>query len=144
MVNHKAMSVQYPNRKLYKFIKDNGGWCHFKIILIEDYPCNRREQLLMREQFYKTGLDKDNIKEYIARYRENNKENIKETTKQYYENNKRMLQEKAKGYRKNNKDMAKEQRGEVNICICGKVYTNSNKKRHELSKRHQDFIKQQQ
>ena len=38
--------------KLYKFIRDNGGWDEFKIEIIENYPCNNSIELIDREKYY--------------------------------------------------------------------------------------------
>ena len=37
--------------KLYKFIRDNGGWNNFKIEIIENYPCNNSIELIEREKY---------------------------------------------------------------------------------------------
>jgi len=160
MAHHKEKSVRYPDRKLYKFISNNGGWCHFKIILIEDYPCERRDQMVQREQYYKDflkatlndfncyGLDKnrrhDTVIRYRKQYNEINKEALKEYMEKYYESNKENIKQSRNQYYNSNIDKIKEYRGKVHICVCGKEYTNNHKKRHEQTKRHQDFINQQQ
>ncbi len=48
--SHKRLALcEHPtwkdnNVKLYKMIRNNGGWENFKMILIKEYPCtNRRE-----------------------------------------------------------------------------------------------------
>jgi group I intron endonuclease len=38
--------------KLYRFIRDNGGWVNFNIDIIESYPCNTREAGKLREQYF--------------------------------------------------------------------------------------------
>jgi len=134
MAHHKYDFERYPDRKIYKFIRDIGGdWSHCKIILIEDYPCERKEQLLQREQYYKKiatlnnyncfGFDKKRKKKYNKEYREANKDKIKEYKEKYYESNKG---------------------AKINICICGKEYTKWNKSQHEKTKYHKKYIKQQQ
>jgi len=133
MVNHRADSVKCPDRKLYKFVADNGGWQHFKIILIEDYPCERKEQLLQREQYYKKiatlninncyGYDWERDMRRHKIYRESNKDKIKEYDKKYRESNK----DKIKEYRESNKDKIKEKEAKVNMCMCGKEYTHQHK-----------------
>jgi len=136
MAHHKYNFEKYPERKIYKFIRDIGGdWSHCKIILIEDYPCERKEQLLQREQYYKKiatlndnncyGLDKKRYKKWY----ESNKDNIKEYKEKYYESNKDKILEKG---------------AKINICICGKEYTKWNKSQHEKTKYHKKYIKQQQ
>lgn len=39
-------------RQLYRFIRDNGGWDHFKIEIIERYPCENDLEAKMKEQYY--------------------------------------------------------------------------------------------
>lgn len=76
---------------------------NYSIVLIEDYPCNRKEQLLQRERFYIENMDcvnkkiptrsrhewyEDNKEEYIKRqieWNNNNKEKLKEYQKRYRE-----------------------------------------------------------
>ena len=96
-----------------------------KIILIQNYSCNSKEELCMKEQEFieqNTNLlnqrkayiseeqKKENDKEYreenkekIKEYRENHKEYIKEYQKEYRENNKDKIKEKAKEYYEENK-----------------------------------------
>ena len=92
------------------------------IELIEDCPCENKEQLSKKEGEYIRNMDcinkyvagrtvkeyrednKEKIKEKAKEYRENNKEKIKE----YYEDNKEKIKEKAKEYRENNKEKIRE------------------------------------
>ena len=89
----------------------------YKMELIENYPCNNREQIMKREGEYIRNNDcvnkriagrndkeyYDDNKEKIKEYYENNKEHIKEKKKEHYENNK----EKYKEYYENNKTRKK-------------------------------------
>jgi len=100
-----------------------------KIFLIEDYPCDRKEQLLSRERYFMESIEcvnlirpivtkeetlqsikewtqdnKEHIKEYKKNYQQENKEIIKTTKKEYYENNKETILKKNNEYRQNNKD----------------------------------------
>ena len=36
---HKMASV-HQNTKLYKCIRDNGGWNNWQLIVLENFPCN--------------------------------------------------------------------------------------------------------
>ena len=40
------------NIKIYKFIRENGGWDEFNMILIENYKCNDSNELRAREQHW--------------------------------------------------------------------------------------------
>lgn len=55
MATHRNNSKKYPNRKIYKFI-NSIGIEHFKILLIEKYPCSNREELNEREEHYRRLL----------------------------------------------------------------------------------------
>jgi len=118
--HHKEASVKCPNTKIYKFIRDNGGWSHFKIILIEDYPCERKEQLLMREQYYKEtlkatlnnnncfGQDKERYKQYSKQFYEQHIDELKQQMKQHYNENKDKILPRIKQYQNMHKDKIKQ------------------------------------
>ena len=82
------------------------------IILVENYPCNSREELFKKESEY--ILNSDCVNKRLSyrtnkQYREDNKEEIKERGKKYYENNKDKVKEQHKKYYELNKDKVKEQ-----------------------------------
>ena len=96
----------------------------YKITLIEDYPCNSRNELLLRERF-QIELNKDtaiNInkpitnneekKEQVKEYQKNNKDKIKDYNtvynKEYQKNNVDKLREYRKIYYETNKEQSKE------------------------------------
>ena len=62
MAVHRTYSKNkyYKDMKLYKYIHELGIH-NFSIILIENYPCCNKEQLLQRERFYFDLYNKDNI-----------------------------------------------------------------------------------
>ena len=37
------------NMKLYKMIRENGGWDSFNIIILKEYPCSNKIELLLEE-----------------------------------------------------------------------------------------------
>lgn len=111
-------------------ILENGD---YQIILIEEYPCENKEQLRMREQYYKDNNNCINhinaytskeykqeykkdwynnnidiLKEKSKQWRENNKEKLKEYFKNHYENNKETIKEKVKNWYDNNIEHKKE------------------------------------
>lgn len=45
--HHVAASKKFPDRRVYKHI--NGDWENVRIILVEQYPCENREQLQRKE-----------------------------------------------------------------------------------------------
>ena len=130
-----------------------------KIYLIEDYPCERKEQLHSREGYWIKELDcvnkriagrskkewreenKDKIREKKKQYREENKDKIREKKKQWREENKDKIRDKDKQYREENKDKIKNNLGKIMTCeVCGKELTKGSKARHERSKFHLNFV----
>jgi hypothetical protein len=122
LANRKAHHIS--NYKRYLINKGNyitsikiieyGG--DIDICLLEEYPCNNKEQLHQRERFYIENnccvnkyiplrkINKDEKKIYDKEYCELNKDKIKIIDAKYRELNR----EKAKAYRELNKDKQKE------------------------------------
>ena len=131
-----------------------------KIELIKEYPCNNKNELEREEGYYQRKMKcvniciagrtkqeyRDDNKEKRSEYEKNryanNRETIKEKVKKYREENKDIIREKKKKYREENKEKIKAKRSKKCICECGKEYTHDHKARHEKSKKHQDYIKE--
>jgi len=133
------------NCKLYKMIRENGGFNEFKIMIICEFPCNNKIELIIEEEKHRKELQAS-LNSYKA-FR-NNEENIiykKEYYKEYNNNNKEINKIKNKIYRENNKEKITEYRNNSNekiTCDCGSIISKSNKLRHEKSKKHCQFIQQ--
>ena len=131
---------------------------NYDIILIENYPCNNKDELHARERYHiesNNCVNKNIPNRKIKEYNENNKEQIRANCKIYYENNTDKLLEKQKIHYENNKDQILEKRkvyydtnkekikarqsAQYN-CKCGKCISVSNKSNHEKSKFHQNFL----
>ena len=93
-----------------------------EIILLEDYPCERKEQLHARERYHiESNIDKcfnhaiptRTHKEYLEIYNEQNKEKLQQ------------------------------QRKEQTFCQCGGRYQRSAKSTHFKTTKHQDYMKNQ-
>jgi len=133
MTDHRTTSTKNPNRKLYQHIIGNGGWINFKIILIENFPCENKEQLLARENFWQkqmnsitNGLNMVNAvfdveankayklqyridnKDKMKQYAEANKDKLDQYRRQYYEANKAKINLRVKQYTEANKDKYKQ------------------------------------
>jgi len=118
-----------------------------EIILVELFPCNTKEELLMRERFYIENNEcvnkripgrtqkeyyqknKEKLSEQMKEYYENNKEQICEQKKEYRQKNKEKLSEKMKEYYENNKEQISEQRKEY--------YENNKEQISEQQKKYQ-------
>jgi hypothetical protein len=82
------------------------------IELLEDYPCETKEQLHKKEGEYIRKMkcvNKNIAGRTTKEHREDNKEKIKEYGKQYYEKNKQKISERIKKYSENNRDKLNEQ-----------------------------------
>jgi len=99
-----------------------------QIFLIEDYPCERKEQLTMRERHYIESLDCVNNRVPHRTWKEW-KETKPKYFKDYYLDNKNKALEKAK---KQNKKKY--------TCDCGNVLSLRNKKAHEKTQKHQKYL----
>ena len=156
------------NKLLYIKMRELGV-DKFYIELYENFKCENIEQLHKKEgeiirqiatlnkkiegrtfkEYYK-----DN-KEKIKQYKEDNKEKIKENNKEYRDNNKEKIKEKDKQYYKDNKEKIKNyydknkekildyqkqyQKEKIN-CVCGSSFCKSKLSRHEKTKKHIEFI----
>ena len=128
----------------------------YKIILIESYPCNSKDELLSREQFHIdlagegcvnrfkafTGLTKQ---EYKKQYDAENKEIIAEYKKQYNQENKEIIAERTKRYNKQyhvkNKEIIAEKKSQKVQCDCGSIISKHSKACHERSFIHTEYLK---
>jgi len=115
-------NIKY-NTKVYKMIRENGGWDQFKIIIIKEYPCDSKINLLIEEDRIMKELkanlnsqrayisieeEKLQKKELDKQYRINNLEKIKQYEKKYYEDHKQQHNEYSKQYRKENEEQLKQ------------------------------------
>lgn len=102
---HKADYKRYINKThnyitSFKIIENN----NYEIILIENYPCNCKEELFLKEGFHIKNNECVNRvisgrskKEYIK----DNKNKIKDYSKNYYKKNSDKIKERQKEYYKN-------------------------------------------
>ena len=101
-----------PLRKRLYYHKRKGHKCMTKdfinpsIFLIEDYPCDRKEQLLMRERHFIETMECVNQYRPIVS-REETVEKHKDWEKKYYEKNKDEIKQKSNEYYEKNKEEKK-------------------------------------
>ena len=62
----------------------------------------------------------------------------------YSETHKEQVREIHRQYQERNKEKIREHKSTKYICSCGSELTIAHKLRHERSKKHQEFIKEQQ
>jgi len=133
------------NSKVYKFIRDNGGFKNWCMILIAETPCNSKIELNKHERYYYEKFSASLNINYPARthkeYREDNKDKYKkyrddnkDKSKKYKEDNKDKIKIKSKKYYEDNKDKIKKYRedNKYKICceFCNKMISKLNITRH--------------
>ena len=104
---------------------------HFYIELLEEYPCENKDQLRAREGYYIRDLGTLNGK-------------IEDRTRKEWE---AQNQQYLKDYRKNRWIDKREEVTTFNkqrfTCECGVEMSNASKSRHQYSTRHQAYLNQQ-
>ena len=140
------------NSYVYQFIRNNGNWENWNIIMVEEYEAVSKLDLHKRERYWVEELGATlnkqiptrDKKEYYREhkvilaeknkeYREKNKVILAKKGKEYREKNKVILAEKKKEYRENNKVVITEkmkeyyEKNKVLIVERGKKYREKNK-----------------
>ena len=145
---HKRLATcdkETQQLQLYSFIKENGGWSNWSMVLIDTYNCNTKLELLKierenielenatlnknipsreKKEYVKQEHIKEQQKEHMKNYRMNNAEKIKIKNKQYKENNKEKIAERQKEHMKNYRMNNAEK-----IKIKNKQYKENNKEK---------------
>ena len=134
---HKIASLTYTN-KLYKTIRDNGGWDNFKMLLIETFSCNNKREAEAREAQLMTVL-KANMNQNCPfrtkkQYNEANKEKIIEQQKQHYEANKEQILERQKQHYEANKEQILEQQKQHYEANKEQILERRKQQYHEANK----------
>jgi hypothetical protein len=135
----------------FEIIKNN----NYQITLIQDYPCNNRDQLTRQERYWtnqlpcvniirnqgvvaelgKTAYKKqyhENHKEQRKHYNQENRTKIAEQNKIYNETHKEQIAEQKKEYYETIKDKLSERVS----CECGCYYTYGHRARHLKTQKH--------
>ena len=102
------------NLPVYKYIRSNGGFENWSMILIESVSCDTKKELHAIERKYVEGL--------------NASLNCAVPTRTTAE------------YRAENKDKIKQRNNEKFTCECGSPYTYKNKRKHQMSFKHQEYV----
>lgn len=155
------------NLKIYRMMRENGGWECFKMVVIKEYPCNTRIELEIEEEKCRKELQAtlntlrchitkeekkeiglkyrleniDVVLEKQRQYRLENKDVINENQRQKYLENKDIINEKQRQTYLENKDVINENRGQKIKCdICNCSFSKSFIYRHNKTKKHLKFI----
>jgi hypothetical protein len=103
---------RHSDFKIYKFIRENGGWENWRMVEIEKFPCKDFNEASSRERYWyellKPTLNGNVPNRSVEEWYEDNREKILLKTKIYNDNNK----EKRKEYYKQKK-LAKQAEQEI-------------------------------
>jgi group I intron endonuclease len=142
LYRHKDKAKREP-RKVYHHLTKI-GMEHVKIILIEEYPCDNKMQLLRRERYWIEELHPSLNIEIPTRtpseWYQDNKEKKSLQAKQNREKNKTHLKERAQKYYQDRKDFLHEKVK----CDCGRELSRQHLTRHKKeNKKHQTWLASQ-
>jgi len=117
---HKTLlNNELCKRKVYEYIRINGGWDNWSMIQIEDYQCANKREAEMRERYWIETLQSslncnnpytiytENPVKYKQDWYEENKVIILDKAKEHYEENKEEKLEYQKEYAAKNKEQIK-------------------------------------
>jgi len=145
-----AQRKRQKDRKVYKHL-NQVGWGNVEIILIEKCECKSRDELHRRERHWidelKPELNKarpcvtaEEIKQRKKEYAEENKEHLKNKQKEYVEKHKEKIRQIHSEYYQNNKKYIADKQKIKTTCECGSIIRKCAIKRHERSKKHQNYL----
>jgi hypothetical protein len=156
---HKKI-IRTHNEKQKKLIEayKSVGVENFYIELVEDHPCENKEQLTAREGYYirqfdsyNNGLNgniagrskkqwlvdnEDERKTYLQQYKKDNEEHLKQYYKDYKSTHRERYSKQGKEYYRKNR----EKYNEIIVCECGVEITKGSLLRHKKSKKHQNYL----
>ena len=128
------------NYNVYKFIRDNGNWENWDMVMIEEYKdCESKLQLQKKERYYIETLCAT-LNKYIPlrtkkEYYIDNIDRLSIIQKNKYQEKKEYIKDKVKKYRNENKEKIKMTRkkhyeqNKENILTKNKIYRDNNKEK---------------
>jgi hypothetical protein len=128
----------HHNLKVYQFIRENGGWDKWDMILVEKYSCKCSAEAVARERYWikelKATLNTREPGRTKKEWREANRDKLAEYQNEYREANREKLLEQKKEYHQANREKLNEKKKQKIICdLCGLEITRGHLKRHQRS-----------
>jgi hypothetical protein len=154
------------NLKVYKEIRENGGWDNYSMVEVEKYPCKDENEARSRERYWYENLNSQlnmifpqrNLSEWYQankeekhQYYDDNKVKILIQAKERYENNREAkmayrknycdenrekIAAKKKIYREKNLGIIKARDSKEFLCGCGRTICVGAKNLHSKSQVH--------
>ena len=152
-------NAKHYNLYVYEFIRENGGWENWDMVEITTEKCLDGLEAKRKEREYIEAL---NATLNIIKRPQVSKEEQRELYKEYYDTNREEILEQKKGYyqetveerlayrqtyyyehqeteQQKRKDRYYKNKKMVE-CGCGSVYSSFDKKKHEQSQKHQQYL----
>ena len=141
-------NVPIYDSKIYRTIRENGGWDNWDMVEIEKYPCNDGNEAKARERYWfeqlsanlNTAYPDRSKKEYVEATKEKTKIRVREYYLNNCEKNKLQRTEYAKQYWQLNREEIIKKTAEKVQCNCGSTVRKDDLKRHKTSKKHLNFM----
>ena len=126
---HKKL-CETNKSKVYEMIRENGGWDCFNMIVIKEFPCENKKELLIEEDCVMRELKStlNNIRAYLSdeerpeskrqytkKYRATHKEQIFKSKKEYRAKHKEQIAKKKKEYQQTHKEQIAKRKKEYYI-----------------------------
>ena len=158
--NHKS-SCHNPDSKMYnlyvyQFIRANGGWSNWDMVLIERQSCEDKLVATRRERYHieqfnaslntvmpsrgvkeRNILRKEEMSQYHKQYYNMNKDTFQENKKQYNDQHRQEITEYNHKYYQETKDHLK---GKCLCSVCGGEYSRTHRSMHEKTQKHKEAI----
>jgi hypothetical protein len=167
-VTRHHSSCRSSNRKVYKYIRANGGFSNWEFEIVERYSCGSRTELFVREGYWilelaaklntyiagrtrqqyredtveQRQMYRDTHKAEKKKYRDEHKEQASEVAKIRYDIEKEEILAKDKIYRESNKEKIAARDAEKFKCECGGNYSRQAKARHLKTNKHKNYLNQ--
>jgi len=112
----------------------------YKIVLVEEFPCENKQQLHAREAYY--IRNNQCVNKIMPNGRTDEENNIirKYHEKRRYAENKEKFQKRCHQYYENNKEAVLNRKKKKVFCVCGSIISSSGKACHEKTAKHQLYI----
>ena len=152
---HKNKCNNGDNSNIYKHVRDNNmEWKDIDMAVYEEYPCEIKSQLLLRESqiirlfckdefclnvLVNTRIDgsaQEHAKQCDINYKNNNRTKISNRMKIYNVENAESIKDKMKIYYVENAESIKEYKKKIIVCECGVQTTINSIHRHKKTKKH--------
>ena len=144
IATHKSNCVlldnEHYNIKVYKFIRDHGGWDNWEVIELYKYPCNSKKELTVEERraydSYNSHLNHQKPNrtkaEYYTDHFDDRREYLNKKSKEWHQNN----LEKARQSARDSAEANREKNLTPEKCECGLMITHGNMLKHKGRERH--------